>query len=171
MISPAGCPEAGRAASRERASAVDDALAVPPRVNEPAAPARRARTSPIDWTLAILLAVIAAAWHGQLMTRATNDNFLHLALAQQWLRGDWPVRDFFDQGWVLQYALSAAAHLLFGERLGAESVIVAVAWAVSTVLVYQVVQRLTGSRVVSVACALLLVVSSARGYSYPKGIV
>ena len=105
------------------------------------------------------------------MTRATNDNFLHLTLAQQWLRGDWPVRDFFDQGWVLQYSLSAAAHLLFGEKLGGESVIVAVAWAVSTFLAYQVVQRLTGSRVISAACALLLIVSSARGYSYPKGIV
>ena len=51
--------------------------------------------------LGVLLAVFAAAWHAFLMTAATNDNFLHLTLAKQWLAGDWPVRDFFDQGWVL----------------------------------------------------------------------
>ena len=105
------------------------------------------------------------------MTRATNDNFLHLTLAQQSLLGDWPVRDFFDQGWVLQYTLSAAAQILFGQRLGSEAVVVGLAWAVSTYLTFVEVRRLTRSPGVAGVSALLLIVASARGYSYPKGIV
>ena len=118
-----------------------------------------------------MLAAAAGIWHVLLMTRATNDNFLHLTLAQQWLHGDWPVRDFFDQGWVLQYTLSAVAMLVFGERLGAEALIVGVSWAITTYLVFALVRRLAGSTMVAIASALLPLVASARGYSYPKGIV
>jgi hypothetical protein len=118
-----------------------------------------------------VLAVLAASRHLLLMTSSNNDNFVHLTLAQQLLAGDWPVRDFFDNGWVLQYTLSAAAQLIGGERLMSEAVVVATAWAVSTYLVFQLVRRLTGSTVVSVVAALLLIVAGARGYSYPKGIV
>jgi hypothetical protein len=125
----------------------------------------------LDRLVALLLAFAAAVWHALLMTRATNDNFLHLSLAQQWLHGDWPVRDFFDQGWVLQYTLSAAAMLLFGARLGAEAIVVGVCWAVSTYLVFRLVRRLTASTLIAATSAVMLIVASARGYSYPKGIV
>jgi len=119
----------------------------------------------------LLLASLAAIWHAFLMTAASNDNFLHMTLAKQWLAGDWPVRDFFDQGWVLQYALSAAAQAIGGDRLISEAVIVAAAWAISTYAAYKIIVLLTGQMAPAVAAALLLIVIGARGYSYPKGIV
>ena len=121
--------------------------------------------------LAIVLAAAACLWHGYLITRATNDNFLHMTLAQQLLAGDRPVRDFFDHGWVLQYALSAAAQAAMGQRLLSEAVVVGLAWGISTYVVFRLVRGLTGSRVAATWPALLIIVAGARGYSYPKGIV
>jgi len=140
-------------------------------VSRSAPAATAARLNPADRVIGAGLAIAAAAWHAMLMTRATNDNFLHLTLAQQWLNGDLPVRDFFDQGWVLQYSLSAAAQIVFGNRLGSEAIVVGLSWAVSTGLVFVVVRRLTSLRSVAIVSALLPIVASARGYSYPKGIV
>jgi hypothetical protein len=121
--------------------------------------------------IGLLLASIAAIWHAFLMTAATNDNFLHMTLAKQWLAGEWPVRDFFDHGWVLQYGLSAGAQLIGGDRLMSEAVIIAVAWAISTYLVYQIVLRLTEQVPAAVLAASLPIMAGARGYSYPKGVV
>jgi hypothetical protein len=92
-------------------------------------------------------------------------------MAQQWLAGDWPVRDFFDYGSLLQYALSALAQWSIGNRLLGEALIVGVAWAISTYLVFVLVRRLSGSLPLAVVSSLLLIVAGARGYSYPKGIV
>ncbi len=136
-----------------------------------AATTEPAPQSSLDRVIGLGLAVTAFIWHALLMTRATNDNFLHLTFAQQWLHGDWPVRDFFDQGWVLEYSLSAAAQLLFGDRLVGEAIVVGLAWAIGTFLVFATVRRLTGSLTPAALAALLPIVASARGYSYPKGIV
>ena len=130
---------------------------------------RRAGWIPV--ALGLPLAACAAAWHALLMTSATNDNFLHMTLAKQLLAGDWPVRDFFDQGWVLQYGLSAAAQAIGGDRLMSEAVIVALAWAISTYIVFALVARLTSSLAAALLASPLLIVAAARGYSYPKGIV
>ncbi|HET9361694.1 MAG TPA: hypothetical protein VFO58_18205 [Vicinamibacterales bacterium] len=129
------------------------------------------RTSRFNSFGGVLLALLAFSWHLFLITSATNDNFAHLTFAQQWLAGDWPVRDFFDHGWGLQYALSAAALAIGGERLISEAVVVGAAWAFSTWLVFQIVRRISGSSGSAVLAAVLLIVSGARGYSYPKGIV
>lgn len=118
-----------------------------------------------------VLAGCAAVWHAMLVSKATNDNFLHLTLAEQLLAGEWPVRDFFDHGWVLQYVLSALAQVTFGDRLLSEAVIVGAAWAASTYLVFGLVRALTGSTTVAVLCAVLLIVAAPRGYAYPKGII
>ena len=119
----------------------------------------------------VVLAIIAGVWHMMLMTSATNDNFLHLTLAQQMLAGDWPVRDFFDNAWILQYSLSAVAQWLSGNRLIGEAVVVGIAWAVSTWLVFDIVRRLSTAVPAAAAAALLPILAGARGYSYPKGIV
>ena len=66
---------------------------------------------------ALMLALAAFVWHVMLMTSAANDNFMHMAMAQQWLAGDWPVRDFFDNGRLLQYSLSALAQVTIGDRI------------------------------------------------------
>jgi len=135
------------------------------------APTGDRRVGRIAQFIGLLLASVAAIWHAFLMTSATNDNFLHMTLAKQWLAGDWPVRDFFDHGWVLQYSLSAGAQLIGGERPMSEAVIVAVAWAISTYVVYQTVLRLTEHVPAALLAASLLIIAGARGYSYPKGIV
>jgi hypothetical protein len=120
---------------------------------------------------AAMMAIAAFLWHVILMSGAANDNFMHMAMAQQWLAGDWPVRDFFDNGRFLQYALSALAQLTIGDRLLGEALIVGVTWAISTYLVFVLVRQLTTSLPAAFLASLLLIVASARGYSYPKGIV
>ena len=117
------------------------------------------------------MAVAAFVWHVVLMSSAANDNFMHMAMAQQWLGGDWPVRDFFDNGRLLQYSLSALAQLALGDRLLGEAVIVGLAWAISTYIVFVLVRQLTNSPPAAFLASLLLIVAGARGYSYPKGIV
>lgn len=121
--------------------------------------------------LGILLAAAAAVWHAALLSKATNDNFFHMALAKELLAGEWPVRDFFDSGWVLHYVLSAAAHAALGNRLLSEAVLVGAMWAVTTFLVFRLVRRLTGSTWAAALAAVLMIVAGPRGYAYPKGIV
>ena len=120
---------------------------------------------------AAVLAAAAFVWHVVLMTTAANDNFMHMAMAQQWLGGDWPVRDFFDSGRLLQFSLSALAQLTIGDRLLSEAVIVAVTWAISVYVVLVLIRRLTGSLPAAFLASILLIVAGARGYSYPKGII
>jgi hypothetical protein len=117
------------------------------------------------------MAAAAFVWHLILMSGAANDNFMHMSMAQQWLAGDWPVRDFFDSGRFLQYALSALAQSTIGDRLLGEAVVIGVAWAISTYLVFVLVRQLTNSLPAAFLASLLLIVAGARGYSYPKGIV
>src|SRR5688500_11699250 len=75
------------------------------------------------------LSVVAAAaaaflatlgWRFVTFTGFTNDHYVHLALAQQMLMGERPVRDFIDSGWPLTYLLSAAAWRVFGDSLAIE---------------------------------------------------
>jgi hypothetical protein len=117
------------------------------------------------------MAMAAFVWHIILMSGAANDNFMHMAMAQQWLAGDWPVRDFFDYGQLLQISLSALAQSMFGDRLLGEALVVGLAWAISAYLVFVLVRQLTNSLPAAFLASLLLIVAGARGYSYPKGIV
>ena len=100
-----------------------------------------------------------------------NDDFMHLTYSRQLLAGEWPVRDFFDHGMELMYALSALAQLAFGYRLLSEGLVIAVMTGVSTFLVYDIARRATGSITAALVAALLLVVATPRGYAYPKLIV
>jgi hypothetical protein len=119
----------------------------------------------------VLMAVAAGAYQGVLVTRAVNDTFLHLAMSRQVAHGDLPVRDFFDSGLVLMYAISAAAQSLFGYRLLAEAIVVAVSVTLATLLAGLLVRRLTGSLAGALLSELLILVAAPRPYSYPKLIV
>jgi hypothetical protein len=121
--------------------------------------------------VAALLTAFAFVHHAMLMRAPTNDNFMHLALARQLMAGDLPIRDFFDSGLGLSYVLSAVAESIVGYRLLSEALLVGAAWALSTWLVFTLVRRLTGSTIAAALTAVLLIVASPRGYSYPKGIV
>jgi hypothetical protein len=140
----------------------------------PASTAQPAATTSTPWRwhpVGLLLAAAAFAHNAMLLSGATNDNFMHLALARQLLKGDLPVRDFYDSGLGLTYALSALGELAIGYRLLSEAVIVGLAWAVSTYLVFALVRRLSASTIAASLSALLLIVAGPRGYSYPKGII
>lgn len=135
----------------------------------------RARTalggSVIAHAVGIALALVAALYRIALASEPTNDDFGHLMLARQLLAGDWPMRDFYDNGLTLMYVTSAASQVVFGNRLGAEAVVVGTAFAVSTYVVFELVRRLTASTVAAALSAVLIVLAGPRGYSYPKIIV
>ena len=116
----------------------------------------------------MVLAGVAGIHQAVIASLPTNDDFMHLAIANQLLAGDVPLRDFFDAYGILMYGTSALAQLLFGYRLLSEAVVVGVALAVSAYLVFSLVRSLTGSAVAGVLSALLLIVAGPRGYSYPK---
>ena len=80
--------------------------------------------------LAALLFVLALSWRVLAFSGFTNDHYIHLARAQQVVLGAWPVRDFVDPGMPLMYLVSAAAWWLSGGTIGAEVLLVAVAFAV-----------------------------------------
>jgi hypothetical protein len=119
----------------------------------------------------VALAAVAGLHQVVIASAPTNDDFVHVVLARQVLAGDWPVRDFFDLGVWLTVGLSAAARMVFGYRLLAEGLLVGLMVAISTYLVFRLVQELTGSALAAALSALLLVVAGPRGYSYPKTIV
>jgi hypothetical protein len=129
------------------------------------------RTTARSDALGVALA-LAAALHKLVHSAVpVNDDFMHLTYSRQLLAGEWPVRDFFDYGMSLMYAISALAQLAFGYRLLSEGIVVAVMVGLSTFLVYDISRRATGSTAAAALAALLLVVSVPRGYAYPKWIV
>jgi len=119
----------------------------------------------------VLIATLAALYRIALGSSLTNDDFSHLTLSRQLLGGDLPVRDFVESGITLTYGLSAAAQILFGHRLLAEALVVAIAFFVSTYAVFALVRTLTGSTVAAAVAAVLLPLAGPRGYSYPKIVV
>jgi hypothetical protein len=121
--------------------------------------------------LGVALALTAALHKLVHAAVPVNDDFMHLTYSRQLLAGEWPVRDFFDYGMSLMYAISAASQLVFGYRLLSEGLVVAVMVGLSTFLVFDISRRATGSTAAAVLAALLLVVAVPRGYAYPKWIV
>ena len=51
--------------------------------------------------------VATFVWRFLTFTGFSNDHYAHLALAQQMLLGEHPIRDFSDPGWPLTYVVSA----------------------------------------------------------------
>ena len=107
----------------------------------------------------------------QLKDGFPNDHFLYIAGGQQILHGDWPTRDFLDQGMPLMYGASALAQLLFGQPLFAEAVLTCLAFALAAVLTAEAVRELTGSRLLALVAAVLEVAIVTRTYGYHKVLV
>ena len=121
--------------------------------------------------IGVLIATFAALYRIALGSSLTNDDFSHLTLSRQLLGGDLPVRDFVESGITLTYGVSAAAQMLFGHRLLAEALVVAIAFFVSTYAVFALVRTLANSTVAAAVAAILLPLAGPRGYSYPKIVV
>lgn len=120
---------------------------------------------------AVALFAATLAWRLLTFTGWTNDHYAHLALAQQMLLGDVPVRDFVDPGWPLMYLLSAAGWWLAGNAIWVEWAISSVALGLGTVFTVLAAQRLSGSLAIAVLAALYQMLISPRSYAYPKILV
>jgi len=119
----------------------------------------------------VALALLAALHKMLYASVLVNDDFMHRAYARQLVAGEWPVRDFFDYGMGLMYAMTALAEVAFGYRLFSEALVIAAMVGVSTYLVYDIVRRASGSVSVAALSAVLFVVATPRSYGYPKLIV
>lgn len=118
--------------------------------------------------VAATLAVLTIAWRVLTFGGFPNDHHVHLARAQQWLLGDWPVRDFVDPGMPLMYAVSAAAWWLWGGSPATELLLISAAFALGAACTVVVARRLSGSILIAAGAALLEVSITPRSYSYPK---
>jgi hypothetical protein len=117
---------------------------------------------------ATALFAATVVWRFITFTGFSNDHYAHLALAQQMLLGERPIRDFSDPGWPLAYLISAAGWRAFGDAIAVEWAIVAVGFALGAAFTVVAAHRLSGSLLIAVFLALLEVVISPRTYSYPK---
>lgn len=98
----------------------------------------------------------------------TNDDYLHLALAQQVLLGDVPVRDFIDPGEFLFYSLSAAFQFLFGQHLLSEVMLDVLLLAAGYTLVFLLASQASRSTAIGIVATAIAVLLFPRLYSYPK---
>ena len=110
-------------------------------------------------------------WRFLTFTGFSNDHYAHLALAQQILLGERPIRDFSDPGWPLTYVISAAAWYLMGDTMAIEWAIVTTGFAVGAAFTVVAAHRLSGSLTAAIFLAALELVIFPRTYSYPKMLV
>jgi hypothetical protein len=111
---------------------------------------------------------IALAWRFLAFTGFTNDHYGHLALAQQMLLGDRPIRDFSDPGWPLTYLLSAGAWLVAGNAMAVEWALSSGALAIGAVFTFVAAWRLAGSPWPAVLVTAAELAIYPRTYAYPK---
>ncbi len=97
-----------------------------------------------------------------------NDDYLHMASAQQVLLGDAPVVDFIDPGEPLFYYVSAAAQRLIGTNMLSEVLLDVSGLAVAAGFAYLLAARLSGSALAALATTIVAVLLVPRLYAYPK---
>jgi hypothetical protein len=122
----------------------------------------------LDAFVAVAVGVLGCAYRFLAHTSFSNDQFVHLARAQAWLAGDWPIRDYTEPGAVLTVGVSAAAQALFGQSLLPELLLSIAALGVGAAITCWVVIRLTSNRALGILAAVLQIVIVPRLYSYPK---
>jgi hypothetical protein len=110
----------------------------------------------------------AFVWRFLTFTGFSNDHYAHLALAQQMLLGERPIRDFSDPGWPLTYLISAGAWQLTGGTMAVEWFIVTSGFALGAAFSVVAAHRLSGSLVIALLVATLELLAFPRTYSYPK---
>jgi len=126
------------------------------------------RRIPADaWVLA---AVFIVSWAFRFLstTNFHNDQYMHLAWANQVLAGELPVRDFVDPGMPLTYLASAAAQLLFGRGAWAEAVLSFTLLSAGAALTCYLAKRASNSLLIGLIAALIQIVIAPRLYSAPK---
>ena len=120
-------------------------------------------------TLAVVsMFLVAVAWRFLTFTGFSNDHYAHLAMAQQVLMGDVPIRDFADPGWPLTYTLTALGWLVTGKTMATEWVISTAGFAIGAACSVAAAYRLSGSLAIATVVTLIEILIFPRAYSYPK---
>jgi hypothetical protein len=119
----------------------------------------------------VLFFLATVAWRFLTFTGFTNDHYAHLALAQQMLLGDRPIRDFADPGWPLTYLITATGWLLAGNSMATEWTITALGFGIGAACTVAVARRLSGSLTIALLVTTFEVLIYPRSYSYPKMLV
>ncbi|MGH9257454.1 MAG: hypothetical protein ACRD3C_23070 [Vicinamibacterales bacterium] len=118
--------------------------------------------------MAAVVFIATLAWRFFTFTGFSNDHYAHLALAQQMLLGERPIRDFSDPGWPLTYVISAIGWHLAGSSMAVEWSIVTLGFALGAAFTVAAAHRLSGSLTVALCVAVLELLIFPRTYSYPK---
>lgn len=132
---------------------------------------RRVTPASVQATAVIGVFVATVIWRFLTFTGFTNDHYAHLALAQQMLLGDRPIRDFADPGWPLTYLLTAAGWVVAGNAMGTEWAITATGFALGAACTFAVARRLSKSLAIALLVTIFEVLIFPRSYSYPKMLV
>lgn len=130
------------------------------------------RRASLRATVAALLFVLTCAYRfttmGGVLGGFENDQFIHLSRAQQIVLGDAPIRDFVEPGMLLTDLTSAAAQATIGRTLFSEAVLTIGMLALSTVVLFLLAERASGSIAIATLIALLQIAMAPRFYNYPK---
>jgi hypothetical protein len=98
----------------------------------------------------------------------SNDDYVHLAGAQQILLGEWPVRDFVDAGTPLMYVVHAGTRAAFGPALGVEWAVMALGFGLGAACTLGAAYRLSSSLSIALLVTALEAAMYPRGYGSPK---
>lgn len=133
----------------------------------------RAGAPPLGRTLlaAAGVAVATVAYRTTQFSGFENDHYMHLAWAQQVVRGAWPTRDFVDPGFPLTIALSALAQWAGGNSLLGEYVLCVALLAAAAGVTCWLAARFTSSILAGIGAAVLQIAVFPRLYNYPKILV
>ena len=132
-------------------------------------PAWGSASGSLRWALAA--AVFAASFVLTFLhAEFPDDHFQWISGGRQVLAyGEWPARDFFDPGYCLQHFASAGARALFGDDLLGEALLSSSFVALGFALTFVAAARASGSLLIGLVMAALVVDTNPRLYGYYKG--
>jgi len=122
----------------------------------------------LDTWILVGLTILTIFVHLHVNLSLLNDHAAYLAMARQMVYGDWPIRDFRDDGSLLQILLSAAVQKIAGFHLLGEMLLAWAFIAAANFLTFWLALRLSGSRIAAAAATILVALFVPRPYAYPK---
>jgi hypothetical protein len=123
---------------------------------------------PYDAYICVGLTALTVFLHLNVNTDITNDHAAYLSMSRQIVLGNWPIRDFRDDGSLLQILLTAAVLKIDGFRLLGEMLLSWTFFAAASCLTYWLAFRVSGKRVAAAMAAALAALLIPRPYAYPK---
>jgi hypothetical protein len=124
-----------------------------------------------DWLIASGVLVAAIALRFLTSGALENDHFVMLALANQVVLGELPVRDFVDPGMPLSYLPQAAAAAIFGPTLLTYTVVAIVLLAAAAAVTFVVARQASGSLWIALAATGVELMTIPRLHNAPKLLV